>query len=112
MSSAQSAQVVAIVAVVALAMAGVLFCKLMEEVAPPQDPPVPPGIRSRKSKPAVKPLPPRREIKPLAPYANRPDPKMEELVTLLQGDRAAAKRLAESAGGADIAIRKLLRDRM
>jgi hypothetical protein len=39
------------------------------------------------------------------------DPREEELARLLNGDRAAARRLAKGAGGADRAIAQLLRDR-
>lgn len=39
------------------------------------------------------------------------DPRMEELVLLLYGDRKAAERLTKAAGNAGLAIAKLLRDR-
>jgi hypothetical protein len=39
------------------------------------------------------------------------DPREEELARLLNGDRAAARRLAKGAGSADRAIAQVLRDR-
>jgi hypothetical protein len=64
--------------------------------------------RNRRRYPPPPPPPPSSSPPPSSPLD---DDGLEELARLLNGDRAAARRLAKGAGGADRAIAQLLRDR-